>query len=292
MFHLINSQRFFCVFCLLSILPELHALQVNVDKTKQIKPQLQHATKYRESIEINDYWVSEKLDGVRGYWTGKKLLTRSGNELNPPKWFIEHWPKATMGGELWSKRGQFEKISACIRRKNSNGLCWKTLKLMIFDLPHQPGDFTHRISLMNKLVQESSSDHLGIIEQKKVASNSHLTAWLTKVVNDNGEGLMLHLASANYHSGRTKNLLKLKKHQDAEAVVIVHLPGKGKYHGLLGAIKVKTPDGIVFKIGSGFSDFQRKHPPKIGSVITYKYIGKTQRGVPRFASFLRIRNTP
>ena len=103
---------------------------------------------------------------------------------------------------------------------------------------------------------------------------------------------MLHLANANYHSGRTKNLLKLKQHQDAEAVVIAHLPGKGKYSGLLGAIKVKTPDGIVFKIGSGFSDLERKHPPKIGSVITYKYIGKTQRGVPKFASFLRIRHTP
>ena len=101
---------------------------------------------------------------------------------------------------------------------------------------------------------------------------------------------MLHLAAAHYHSGRSKNLLKLKKHQDAEALVIEHMPGKGKYRGFLGAIKVRTPEGIIFKIGTGFSDQQRQHPPKVGSVITYKYIGKTQRGVPRFASFLRIKN--
>lgn len=292
MFHLINYQRFFCLLFLMSILPNLHALQAKVDKTKQSKPPLQLATNYYNSIDINAYWVSEKLDGVRGYWTGEKLFTRSGNDLNPPKWFVEGWPKIAMGGELWSGRGQFEQISACVRRKKSNKLCWKNLKLMIFDLPHQPGDFTHRISFMKFLIQKSSSEHLFMIEQKKVTSNASLTQWLTKVVNDNGEGLMLHLASANYHKGRTKNLLKLKQHQDAEAVVIAHLPGKGKYRGLLGAIRVKTPDGIVFKIGSGFSDLQRKHPPKIGSVITYKYIGKTQRGVPRFASFLRIRNIP
>ena len=292
MFHLINYHNFICAFCLISILPNLYAQQVVLDKNKPNKPPLQHATKYDSSIDVNDYWVSEKLDGVRGYWTGEKLITRSGNNLNPPKWFVEHWPKVAMEGELWSTRGQFEQISACIRRKKSNRLCWKNIKLMIFDLPHQSGNFTQRISMMKLLIEKNRSAHLFMIEQKKVSNNTKLTAWLSKVVSDHGEGLMLHLANANYHSGRTKNLLKLKQHQDAEAVVIAHLPGKGKYSGLLGAIKVKTPDGIVFKIGSGFSDLERKHPPKIGSVITYKYIGKTQRGVPKFASFLRIRHTP
>ena len=129
-----------------------------------------------------------------------------------------------------------------------------------------------------------------MVSQFKVTDNIQLYMLLDKVVAQNGEGLMLHLATANYQIGRSKNLLKLKKHQDAEAKVIAHLAGKGKYTGMLGAIKVETPEGIVFKIGSGFSDQQRQHPPEIGSIITYKYIGKTQQGVPRFASFLRIKN--
>lgn len=295
MFHSINYPKFLSTLFLISIfivqLSCVQAQDIIIDNKSQAKPQLQHATKYYEDVFINDYWVSEKLDGVRGYWTGEKLLTRKGNNLNPPAWFIEHWPKKAMGGELWSDRGQFEDISGCVRRKKSNGSCWKKLKLMIFDLPHQTGDFDHRISLMKQLIQDNNSPYLAMIEQKKVASNANLLAWLTEVVEDKGEGLMLHLATANYKMGRSKNLLKLKKYQDAEAVVIAHLPGKGKYNGLLGAIKVKTPEGITFKIGSGFTDHQREHPPEVGSVITYKYIGKTQRGVPRFASFLRIRNT-
>ncbi|ASP46343.1 DNA ligase [Cognaticolwellia beringensis] len=290
MFQTTTYQQFFCLIFLLFILPCVQAQQVKKDQMDLKKPRLQLATKYHKSTAITDYWVSEKLDGVRGYWTGKQLLTRSGNLLSPPEWFIENWPKVAMGGELWSERGKFEQISACVRRKRSDGACWKNLKLMIFDLPQQTNSFTARIATMKQLIQDNHSPYLAMIQQQKVANNADLYAWLNRVVDNHGEGLMLHLASATYQRGRSKNLLKLKRHQDAEAVVIGHSAGKGKYQGLLGALLVKTPEGIIFKIGTGLSDHQRKLAPKVGSVITYKYIGKTQRGVPRFASFLRIKN--
>lgn len=257
--------------------------------TAQAKPKLQLARNYRKDIKIAHYWVSEKLDGVRGYWNGQNLFTRSGNSLSPPHWFTKDWPDTVMDGELWSARGEFEQISACVRTTTSDGKCWKKLKLMIFDLPQQTVNFTERITLMEELVMITHSPYLKMIEQQKLDDNISLYKLLNNVVDGNGEGLMLHLESAHYQSGRSKNILKLKIHQDAEAKVIAHMPGKGKYKGLLGAIKVQTPEGIVFKIGSGFSDKERQQPPKIGSLITYKYIGKTQRGVPRFASFLRIK---
>ncbi len=258
-------------------------------KPVQAKPKLQLARNYRKDIKIAHYWVSEKLDGVRGYWNGQNLFTRSGNALSPPHWFTKDWPDTVMDGELWSARGEFEQISACVRTTTSDGKCWKKLKLMIFDLPQQTVNFTERITLMKELVMITHSPYLKMIEQQKLDDNISLYKLLNNVVDGNGEGLMLHLESAHYQSGRSKNILKLKIHQDAEAKVIAHMPGKGKYKGLLGAIKVQTPEGIVFKIGSGFSDKERQQPPKIGSLITYKYIGKTQRGVPRFASFLRIK---
>jgi DNA ligase 1 len=161
---------------------------------------------------------------------------------------------------------------------------------MIFDLPHLSGNFSNRIMAMQRLIDESRSPYLAMVEQYKIANNRKLHHLLDDIVDNNGEGLMLHLADAEHQYGRSQNLLKLKKYQDAEAKVIAHVTGKGKYKNLLGAIQVITPDGIRFKIGSGFSDLQRQKPPKIGSTITYKYIGKTQRGVPRFASFLRMSN--
>jgi len=82
----------------------------------------------------------------------------------------------------------------------------------------------------------------------------------------------------------------MEKLFDAEAVVINHISGKGKYKGMLGSMVVETADKKRFKIGSGFSDKERKNPPAVGSVITYKYFGLTSKGVPRFASFVRVRS--
>ncbi len=288
MFQLILYSSVPCLILLISLGAQAQETSQSIITIQ--KPRLQLATIYQKSTNIQHYWVSEKLDGVRGYWTGKQLLTRSGNELSPPAWFVKYWPTTPMDGELWSKRGSFEQISACVRSKRPNSECWKNLKLMIFDLPHQAGTFSTRINIMKMLTQASNSTYLGMVKQIKLINDKQLYAFLDDVVKSNGEGLMLHLSAAHYESGRSKHLLKLKKHQDAEAKVIAHTSGKGKYEGFLGAILVETPEGITFKIGSGFSDLERQSPPKIGSTITYKYIGKTQRGVPRFASFLRIKN--
>jgi DNA ligase-1 len=160
---------------------------------------------------------------------------------------------------------------------------------MVFDLPEHKGNFTERITEMKKQIKLSNSNSLAMIKQIKLNNLTELQQALKQVVKSKGEGLMLHHQNAYYHVGRSSQLMKLKQYQDAEATVINHISGKGKYHQQLGALLVKTTEGITFKIGTGFSDQQRRQPPPIGSTITYKYIGKTQRGVPRFASFLRIR---
>lgn len=253
------------------------------------KPKLQHAKLYQEHIDLSRYWVSEKLDGVRGYYNGKQLITRQGKRLNPPSWFTAHWPKTVLDGELWSKRDDFDFISGCVRRKKAD-LCWRKLKLMVFDLPQSTENFTGRINQLKVIIQQSASPYLAMIKQEKIASKTALYNKLDLVIANKGEGLMLHNGDAFYQHGRNSNILKLKKYQDAEAIVLEHISGKGKYQHMLGALKVKTLDdkAIIFHIGTGFSDQQRQQPPDIGSIITYKYLGKTKRGIPRFASFVRI----
>ncbi len=103
---------------------------------------------------------------------------------------------------------------------------------------------------------------------------------------------MLHLAEAPYVTGRSDVLLKLKPLLDTEAVVLRHIPGKGRHAGRLGALEVRRKDGIVFRLGTGFSDPVRGNPPAVGSVVTYTYRDVTPSGKPRFASFLRVRDDP
>ena len=259
------------------------------------KPALLLPTVYKEPKNvgpdwIGNYWVSEKLDGIRGHWTGKQLLTKQGNPIHTPSGFTKHWPKYALDGELWLGRDQFERISSIVRRKNPAINDWEKMRFMVFDLPGHKGVFSERVQAMQQLLARSKSRSLGVIKQFKVSSLLLLKQRLDQVVDQRGEGLMLHHQDAYYRAGRSRDLMKLKKHYDAEATVVDHIEGKGKYVGQLGALLVITKGGITFKIGTGFSDAQRNNPPPIGSVITFKYFGKTAKGVPRFASFMRIRS--
>ncbi|OUS32823.1 DNA ligase [Thalassotalea sp. 42_200_T64] len=253
-------------------------------------PKLQHGKVYRAGINIGDYYVSEKLDGVRGYWDGKQLLSRTGNKFSAPNWFTEQFPPTALDGELWIARGMFAETLSVVSRLNAHQ-GWQDVRYMIFDMPAYQGPFAERVTMMQQLIAGNDSPYLKMIQQIKLSSTEKLENLLTKVINRGGEGLMLHKQSAYYHTGRTDNLLKLKAFQDSEAQVIGHTQGKGKYAGLLGALIVQTPKGTVFKIGSGFSDQQRRNPPAIGTIITYKYWGFTRGGKPRFAAFMRIRKS-
>jgi len=275
-------------FLILCSLTTKSAIQSATQST-QSKPAIQQATIYKSVTDINQYWLSEKLDGMRGYYNGTQLLTRQGHLIHSPKWFTKYWPNKVMDGELWIKREYFQQTISCVRKKVVDETCWQMVRFMIFDLPEHGGSFTERVTAMQKLTKQVNSPYLLMVKQFKLNTVEQLHQTLNKVVKNKGEGLMLHRGSAYYHVGRTTNIMKLKKHQDSEAIVIAHIKGKGKYQDVLGAIQVKTAQGIIFKIGSGFTDIERHEPPAIGSLITFKYNGKTRAGIPRFARFFRVR---
>lgn len=254
------------------------------------KPQLQLAKTYRDNIDVAQYYVSEKLDGVRGHWDGKRLVSKNGNEFFAPSWFIDKFPSTPLEGELWISRGQFQQTVSTVS-KNTPDDSWKNIKFMIFDLPNSPLSFEQRVDQIKHLIEASNSEYLKFVEQLTFKDNQQLQQYFDHIVALGGEGVMLHKKASYYEIGRTHNVLKLKAFQDAEATVIGYTQGKGKYLGLLGALIVKTSSGKTFKVGTGFTKEQRKNPPDIGAIITYKYWGFTNKGIPKFASFLRVRKT-
>lgn len=254
-------------------------------------PAIQLATTYRDDINISDYFISEKLDGIRAYWDGEKLISRQGNTFTAPAWFIHSFPNIPLDGELWIARKHFEQTSGIVRTQSSSNMAWEKITFMIFDLPASNAPFSQRIEDIKQLVLKAKSPYLEAITQQRVTSTDALFALLEATVNNAGEGLMLHHQDALYETARNRDLMKLKQFEDAEATVIQYSPGKGKYLGLLGALVVKTEQGIIFKIGTGFTDEERRNPPPIGSLITYRYTGKTKNNIPRFASFIRVRIT-
>ncbi|MGS0692029.1 DNA ligase [Shewanella sp. 30m-9] len=255
------------------------------------KPSIQLASKSTQQIaNISDYLVSEKLDGVRGYWDGKAMYSRSGRLINLPTWFVEGFPDFPLDGELWIERGAFEQVSATVRKTKAADAEWAKVRFWVFDLPDDPNVFELRYDRARKVLQ-GISPFLGVIRQYTLSTHQTLDSELQSIIDGNGEGLMLHKKTALYKVGRSKDIVKLKPFYDAEALVVAHTPGKGKFSGMLGALVVKNVQGKVFNLGSGFTLEQRRNPPQIGSQVTYKYFGLTQKGTPRFASFLRERQS-
>ena len=246
------------------------------------------ATVYQGEAQVSDYWVSEKLDGVRGHWDGQALWTRGGYRIQAPEWFIKDWPTMPMDGELWIARARFDEVSGIVRSTTPSDDAWRSMRFMVFDLPAHGGPFGERVAAMQVL------DELGIawlrpVTQFKVAGTDELDQRLDAIVASGGEGLMLHHQDALYRAGRSQDLLKYKPYEDAEAWVVGYTEGSGKYAGKVGALIVKRDDGRRFRLGSGLSDADREVPPPIGSWVTYRYNGLTSTGLPRFARYLRIR---
>ncbi len=252
-------------------------------------PSLSLANIYHDDVDLGEYWVSEKLDGVRAFWDGESFYSRQGNRFNPPTGFIEGFPSEPLDGELWMGRGTFEALSGIVRRQVPDDHAWRGVRYMVFDLPAHAGIFDERLARLKDLLAGLDITRIALVEQFRVADHAELTAVLNRVVDDGGEGLMLRRGGSRYQAGRSDDLLKLKTHDDAEAVVVDHLPGKGKYDGMMGSLLVEMPNGRRFKLGTGFSDELRRSPPPVGATVTYKHFGKTGNGIPRFASFLRVR---
>ncbi len=249
--------------------------------------ELQKAQKY-EDQNISAWVISEKLDGIRAYWDGAQLFTRQQKKINAPQWFVAKLPPFALDGELWSKRGDFENIQSIVLRDTPDAR-WSEIKYMIFEVPYAKGAFLMRLQKLEAYLQKNKVEHLHIIEQKICQSASDVERFMDEVKKAGGEGAMLKDASKEYFTGRTASLLKVKEADDAEAVVIGYKEGQGKYAGMVGSLHVRLADGKKFFVGSGLSDAQRKDPPKIGDVITFKHYGVTKYGKPKFASFMRIR---
>ena len=266
------------------------ALSLPIVSSAVEPPPILLANVYRDQVDVSRYLVSEKLDGVRAIWDGQALRFRSGKTIHAPDWFAAGLPKQALDGELWIARGQFERVSGIVRREVPDDAGWREVRYMVFELPGASGPFSERAEHIRLLVQKADVLWLSAIEQFSVVNRASLKKHLDQVVRGGGEGLMLHLADAVYETGRSDVLLKLKPWQDAEALVVAHQPGKGKFAGHLGALKVRTQEGLEFLLGSGFSDLQRQQPPAIGTTVTYRFRDLTNKGVPRFASFLRVRD--
>ena len=251
-------------------------------------PPLLLAESWDNAADLSDWWMSEKLDGVRAYWDGKQFLSRQGNVYHAPEWFIEGLPTVPLDGELWIDRKKFQRTVSIVRRQDKSEL-WKEVRFLVFDAPAATGGFEDRIAFLEDALARSALKFASRHEHARCKSIEALRAELARIEALGGEGLMLRQPGSKYVAGRSSTLLKVKSFHDAEALVIGHQAGLGRHKGRLGALLVRLPNGKEFAIGTGFSDRERDNPPLPGATVMFRYQELSDGGVPRFPSYAGVR---
>ncbi|XP_046549454.1 LOW QUALITY PROTEIN: uncharacterized protein LOC124259371 [Haliotis rubra] len=235
------------------------------------------------------WWMSEKLDGVRAFWNGRCFYSRLGNAFIAPEWFTKDLPTDMhLDGELFGGRGKFQSTVSIVKTPGDER--WKKISYHVFDVPSlEKQPFEKRYEELQGYFDKAKPKYAVLCEQTKCTSKEHVEEELEKAIDLGGEGVMLREPKSKYERRRSPSLLKMKKFHDAEAVVIGHEKGKGRNQFVCGALRCRMECGKEFSVGSGLNDAQRRKPPKIGAIITYRFQEYTNSGSPRFPTFVGIR---
>ncbi|KAI7827154.1 hypothetical protein BC939DRAFT_445927 [Gamsiella multidivaricata] len=269
---------------------------------------LAHSWTEDSGIDPAGYWMAEKLDGIRAYFDGTHFYSRAGNKFLAPPFFSENLPKdQPLDGELWLGRGRFQQCVSIVKnQKVDRSDEWKEMTYLVFDAPKLNMVYEKRLEYLKSIMPMYGKDTIPtssfsstsstttkkippysrLVPVQKCLSKTHLLRELNHVQSHGGEGIMLRAPRSRYEFKRSRTLLKVKTFFDEEAIVLAHVKGSGKNSHRMGHITVKTPDGRLFSVGSGFTDAQRDRPPKVGSIITYRFQELSNKLNPRFPTFV------
>lgn len=235
------------------------------------------------------WMASEKYDGVRGYWTGSRFLTRKSHEVHAPDWYIASMPQGVaLDGEFWLGHNRLPETSGIVNSAlhraipRFGGTQWQKMHFVVFDAPDHGGPFAQRVAALPAMVGPSEAFRNGrlfLVQQVTVPDNATLLRLLAAVEAKGGEGLVAKDPRSMYEDRRSSAELKVITKIRFESVVTGYKPGERGFAGTMGACyAVRLDDGgqrvgPEFKVGGGFDHRQRRAPPPVGCVITVEAKG-------------------
>jgi DNA ligase-1 len=245
-----------------------------------LDPKPMRAYDYEAGNQVENWYMSEKLDGVWARWNGHELLTREGTKINAHELFLDKYPGHQIEGELWSGRSDFKTAVSTIKKLKPVDSEWKRIKFCLFDMPIKNEPFHIRHNRLKYICAPT----IHIIDQLNVKSDILDTSFKT-ILHFGGEGLVFKNPHGLYKEGKSHDFLRMKLVSSDEASVIGYEQGEGKFaDGIAGTILVSWKDK-TFSIALPITEL-RKNPPAIGSKITFNYRGLTSGDKPRQPTFV------
>lgn len=270
--------------------------------------------------------VSPKLDGIRCLIVDGKALSRSFKPI--PNLFIQSLLSKQelngLDGELVLEGKTFNETQSIVMSESSEPV---DFVYYCFDYVGKNGlnhPFELRLKDLEEVVQGSNNKWMVAVPQLLAHSSEAIITTETTFLSQGYEGLMIRGCNSPYKNGRSTKkegyLLKLKKFEDAEAVVVGFVEATtntneleknelglskrshkkaGKVRaGYLGAFLVKDlKTGTEFEIGTGdgLTKDIRAHiwnnqDKYLNKLIKYKHQPSGSKDKPRFPVWLGFRD--
>ena len=297
---------------------------IKKDKTKYSKP----PKGWLMAEKFDGFRALFLYEIINGEPVGK-FYSRNNKPFNAPHWFIESMPPYNLlqdkilDGELWAGRDNFQHMGP-VRKKIPIPEEWLTIQNQVYDVIGENIPFVQRLKDLKKIVnftqkawkirlkneefylpnEETIEPPLIFAQQTKIKSEKMMREYYQNIIDNGGEGIIIKHPESLYENGRSSYMLKFKPAFDRECIIIDYKLGEGKYTGLLGSfickplinhdtyMSIDQDENHIFTL-SGMDDkirnnFQTTHP--IGTIINYECSGFTDKGVPRFGRYVRIRD--
>jgi DNA ligase-1 len=229
-----------------------------------------------EKQDPTGWWMSEKLDGFRAWWTGEDFVSREGNCFQCPDAIRGEMPECELDGELWAGRGNFQYVQSVVTKNFGTESEWGPITYMVIDNPNST--FT-QFGLLEGRIMES--DYVKVIPQQQCRGRSHLDDFFRSITLAEGEGVVLRAADSDYVAGITDTLLKLKPERFGRGVIV----GKKLRDGsdtIMASLMLRWGN-IVFSVGGGFSDAERLLTVPVGKAMDFQFQFLSDAGIPKCA---------
>lgn len=257
--------------------------------------------------------IQPKFDGIRCVAINGVAFSRKMKPI--PNQFIQKFFADNnlhgLDGELMI-HGDFNKVQSAVMSEDGE----PNFYYAVYDYWDSYLPYKDRAGLyVNKVFELRQPERVKNTQSILVSNPESVETELQSFIDQGFEGGMLRKLDGRYKQGRSTfkegYLLKLKRFLDDEAVVIGfeekmtnmntketdergYSKRSSKKEGLvpantLGSLQVEWK-GVVFNIGSGFNDEQRKEiwnnrEKYLGKLVTFRYQELSPYGVPRFPTF-------
>jgi ATP-dependent DNA ligase len=252
----------------------------------------------------HEYMIFEKYDGWYGYYEDGHIHSFADRIIPSVQWLADKLKAGNLKGRLifeilLSDVTDFHTLNGILNRKSEVAHnAYLMVHDYIDDAHCQDSTNSVRYNKAQWLVRHMAIEQVQLAPVLAYSRDvSHWRNICESIWAVGGEGIIAKRVDGLYKwGGRDATMLKIKLECTFEAVVVGVAVGKrgGKYHDTLGALLVRTSDGIVHKV-SGMTDEERDlwwhdHEAIVDAVVECQAMQKLPDGTYREPRYKAVRH--